>query len=551
MRILSFVLLALMVVGVGFGQTSQGTSSVAVSEPALAISIADDVRDTQCNVSEGFVDAILPSILEEMRLSGYAYTNVSDTNCYQWSDYKSVNFNIVVKNASSDITGKVLGVSFYVNDVQDYDVVFTPNESKQLGWNLKRRYADHLINGTIEEFYVQAQPLYNSDTREYDCDSLRAYYDAISAEKYYEDDYNQCRVVFKTSSNQIKSLASTHVAYIWYLTDTLSFSFSGYSEGSFDLATLFSSLDCDFGSTQYYNSVKECFGSYEENTRIYISAQKQFSEESGAYVSVYGFEDGAGRISVNAYGQDISLFESDILAFVREVTGTYLAQAYEVTLEQQGDDRYTYISGEAKISSFNFDQSSVEGLNFYQNQMDSYYEGANVSISVSKPFIRVYVPEQPEEARSVASSEERSILPPSYWDRNFVITQDRVYSSITLDENNPAKAQEQIKSFIDLYLATGEWNLTMRAGGGVFYPLYAEEGIARSLDQVSAGSAETASLVSAASQDSSATDGGIKSTPLEDSFASQYPEFDELEAEEAQKSLFENVLSFLRNLFSG
>jgi hypothetical protein len=145
--------------------------------------------------------------------------------------------------------------------------------------------------------------------------------------------------------------------------------------------------------------------------------------------------------------------------------------------------------------------------------MNTYYTGEDIYVTISEPYIQVFFPEEPNGP----------MLLPYYWGRNFVITNDRVYSSIILEENDEDLAIEKIKEFVNPYITTGEWELNMTVTGHYYYyPL---------LEGARAGESLSAS------------------TGVQDALSLDYPEFEELEEEEEKPSLLETIINFFKNLF--
>ena len=71
--------------------------AVAVSMPS-----PDYERESQCEVSESFVDSILTPVLEELDLTDYVFSNVTNTRCYSYSDSSNVYVNVDLKKSEDD-----------------------------------------------------------------------------------------------------------------------------------------------------------------------------------------------------------------------------------------------------------------------------------------------------------------------------------------------------------------------------------------------------------------------------------------------------------------
>jgi hypothetical protein len=564
MRKTVFVLLFLFIAGAAV--TAQEISSIAVMPEPF-----DDGEDSKCEIRQSFVDVIIEQVLPEMGLTGYGYREVTQSSCYERGDYNNIYVNVNLKKSAEDYVTKRLSISFHTSTDYDYSVLFTELEDEVIGYTLKRKYVEYLEKGTDEEYYIRINPKYSEGKT--NCDSLRDYYNGLTGEKYFNDEYGYCSAVLKTRTSQIKSLVSKNIGGVYYFSDKLRFNFAGYSEGSFDLESIASSGACDLSRQDYYypELVSKCYGIYKDKTRIHFSASHR-RDNWNAYLSVYGYLNGQGIISVNAYGKNIN--EQEVLDFVKEKTLEYLGTAYSLTLSRSGAEtitslrdesfEYSSLSGRAEITGLEIKASALEGLELRDYVTSKEYWSENVSISISEPYVQVYVPEELGEA--TVEKALVGIPHPYYWGRSFTITSSRVYSNINLEENNPALAEQRIKEFVDPFIQTGSWNLSMTVTGS-YYPRpligMVEAGVARSIStdavmDVGGGSGVALGVdseagtqaVSAVSAEESveAVTGPIA---LSDSFSSEFADFAELEKAEKKEStnVIGTIVNFIKSLF--
>jgi len=478
-------------------------TGVAMAQEVETVMLPRD--DSQnCNVSASFIESAKATINEWMNLSPYSFSNLTSSYCYT----NSVNLRFIFKKSESSIIGKSVSASFYSSDVFDYDLIFTSKENEVIGYSLKQKYVDYLINGTDEEYYARLSPTDNK------CDELRTYYGTLSGEKYFNDEGSYCSIVTKTKTSELKNLVDDSVNYINYFGDTVRYTFSGWSEGSYDLAALAASLDCDLSKSNYYypEFESDCYGIYKDKSRVYFSASS-----NNSYLNFYGIIGGKARITANAYGEGID--ETEAQAWVDSILSKYFSgQSLEL---KSNKGSYPTLTATKVVSSFTFSTNSLSDLKVTKDQMNTYYSNDNIYVTISEPFIQVYVPED-------STTETLSIMP-YYWGRNFVITGNKIYSSINLEENNEALAVEKINEFINPYITTTDWELNMTVTGQWYMPypigyrgVVLEDGLAEA--------------------------GVSQATGVQDSFSQEFPEFEELEEEEPV-GLLQGIINFFKGLF--
>ncbi len=522
-------------------------SSLGVAKPSISI-VEPLYSEEGCNISASFSNSVLGSLRDELNLSDYAYSKLSNSYCYAYDDYTSFNLNFVFKKSESDFVGRSVSVSVYSNTVKDFDSIFTKSENEVLGYNLKEKYADFLINGTDEEYYVSLSPKYSDEGA--DCDSLKTFFDSLSGEKYFDSSDYYCSAVVKTATSNIRNLVSDSVGYVYYFGDKVYYTFTGFSYGSFDLSSLSQSMGCDFSNEDYYYPEIErgCYGIYKKNARLYLSAYREFQNAS-ASVSVYGISEGRGRISVSLYGLDAESHLQETNDFVAQITAKYFGTAYKVPLSTNYDgpvplrssgEFYSSLSGVASIDTLNLNVNELAGFNLSEYQMNKYYQGVNISVSVSEPYIQVRITEPVPEAEVVDS--EKMILPPYYSGRTFVITSNRVYSSVTISENDAALAESEVKGFIDKHVQSGSWRFNMSVTQGYYYPFFGAIEKQASPVAVSADLAVASSGLERSENSLSAAEGAV------DSFSSEHPDFSEFE-EDLSEGLLSKLAGFLQRLF--
>jgi len=474
--------------------------SVANAQEIATISIDPDfARVNNCNVSPSFIDDIKESIIGEMNFSPYSFSNLTNSYCYG----DNINLEFIFKENDDNLVGKRVSASFYIHEVFDYDAVFTEQEQEVLGYSLKQKYFEYLINGTDEDVYVQLSP--NKS-----CDEFNEYFKSLSGEKYFNNERGYCSIVFKTKVSEIKHLAqSNQVNYAYYFGKSLFFYFSGYSEGNFNLESLSQSLNCELSKSNYYYPEFEtdCYGIYKEKGRVQL-----YAYNDNAYLNVYGIIGGEAKIMVNAYDETNT---NVVQEWANNILNTYFPGQI-ITVELINGD-YPRVSGEKTVESFILNNEALESLNKSDYEMNTYYEGNNVSATLSEPYIQVYVPSQPNEFDNLGA-------PIFYGGRYLVITNNRIYSSVSIKVNNETLAVNTIKLFVDPYIETVDWILNVSVNSGYPTPLN--------------GMAE------ARSDGVTTTSGGVQ-----DVLSLDNPEFDELEKELEAPSLIQSIANFFKGLF--
>ncbi len=467
--------------------------------------------NNECSVSDYFKESIISSVRVGLNLENYSYSNISSIYCFENEGYASVNLNIDFKKSESDFKGKTVSVSVYKSDFYDFRSVFSELEDKVLDYTLKEKYLNFLDSGKDEEFYIGINSRYDGNKVKL-CSELGDYFNVLEGEKYFNDDNWYCSIVVKASLSKIRELVSESVGSIYFIGDNVNFYFSGFSEGNFNLEKLSKSLKCDLSDEDYYYSEFEnkCYGIYKDESRIYVSAGREFNE-AYASISIYGINSGKGRMSVSAYGDNVLESKDKILEFVKEVSVRFLGVEYPVDLREL---EWGGLEGDVKIDSLSINEAGLNGLSMRKDLMNIYFEGEGVYITLSEPYIQVYLPE-------TAGSGIR----PYYWGGNFVITADKVYSSVNLNENNVSLAVERIKEMVNPFIETGDWNLSINVRGGeIFYQLGVKAGVLE-------GSAEASQQV------------GVR-----DSFSSAHPDFSEFEKE--TESLIDMAINFIKGLLN-
>jgi len=505
------------------------------------IEFVDEKRS--CDEFVDLIDSVSKDLVSSLNFNNTSFVNVTNKYCWNNAFRTSVSVNLLVKNDSDSLVGKQVSFNFYVNDVVDYDTVFSKEENDNIGYFLKEKYLDYLINGTDEEFYVSINPEYSSNG-DYDCSGLRIFYDSLSKDAYFNEDV-YCQLVVKISISDIKDYAKE--GYVNFFGDKISFSYEGYSVGDFDLNLLKDSLDCDIKEGYEFDDFGSCYGVFKDENRIYFSSYKEF-EKSSVSVSVYGFVNGNARINVNVYGENADNVLGLVNDFVSSITIKYFGKDLSPELklnEYEGRiSPYSYKSytGTARITNLNFNSLSINGLKSNEDKMNTYYsdEENNVYLTISVPFIQVFYSDVDEQVIEGGSDVVSKMIAPYPYPRqnSFVITKDKVFSQTIIDSDDYDLAVSEIKSVLNKYVNTSDWVLTSRVTSGNYYPyplMYAEDGVSvRSL------SASVESSVSVA--DSAIPSSG---SSFEDSFLSDYPEFDELNDDVVEEKSF---LGFLKQL---
>lgn len=527
MRKLIFLALVSMIsyayAAVTEAQSSPGSVGIGIARP-------DYYNQYSCNVSPSFISSIKSSLMNELNLSDYSYYNLSSSYCSDYGYGKNININLIFKKNATEFYGKQVSASFYLTDVFDYSLVFTDKERNALDYTIQQKYISYVINGTDEEFYVNLNPNWGDDNKVL-CENLKALLDTLNGEKYYNEDNGYCSVVIKTKSSEVKGLVSDAISYVYYYGDKVYFHFSGYSEGNYNLASLASSLNCDLSNNDYNypELASTCYGIYKDKERLYFGADKD-----GMYLSVYGFIGGKTKISINYNGDVSNTTIESLQAFVNEITQKYFNKIYNLTIEEGLYGGYT---GEIIVTGLETNLDAFLELTAYDNLMDRSYNGDGVYATISKPYIQLYFP----ETNNQAAADKISAIRPYYWNRYLVITKDRVYSEVTLNENDEGLAVSKIKELIDPYVSTGNWMLNMSVTGGYYPIILYDYGL-------KGGVMESASTTSVAESNTRLSISG-NVTGLTDNFASQYPGLSELE-EPKTTDLWSAIVNFFKGLFN-
>lgn len=511
----------LLLLNVSFCEEAAVTEVIGVSSGSIGTDIA--YRGDSCTLSPESINAVKDFIVEELNTGNLSYSNVTGSYCYNYDDYNSISVTVLFKEDESSITGKSVTANFYSQTTYDYNQVFTSEELDRLGYNLKDKYMKYLVNGTSEEFYVI---LYSYN----DCTSLTEYYNSVSDEKYFNED--SCSMVFKTRTSEIKSISSAPADYISYLGDSINFVFSGYSEGEWDLGTVSESIDCEV-NTRYSiaESDSDCYAYYNDDNRLYFSSSKNLGKEAYAYFSVYGIIGGKVEFSVSV--NDNSISESSVQSWVNELMNDYFPD-YELNVDLEGEDYYKYLS--KTESDFVFDTSVLSGFEMEENEMNTVYSKGDTYATITKPYIQVYFYDYP-----VFSS--ASVMP--YWGNYFVITSNKVFARIVLDENNEELASQSLTELVSDYVSVNDWVLELNVGGGWYYPYplmdTAMEGGGLAVSSIpevdSAVSSGNNELLNKLQSETSGNLGSMNAS-----------KFEELESS-TQKGVFESVWDYLTGLF--
>jgi hypothetical protein len=336
------------------------------------------------------------------------------------------------------------------------------------------------------------------------------------------------------------------VQSVYYFSDVVKFHFVGYSEGDYNLASIAASLRCDLSNQDYYypDYTSDCYGIYKDKTRLYFSSYESLTDTSSVSVSVYGIAGGRGRVSVYAYGSEDETILALINDFVSKTTLDYFGTAYSVPVDYNG---YSY-EGSLRIDNLAINEEKLSTLNLSEYTMNKYYSSDNVYVTITEPYIQVYVPEDTLVSSSSTGSAEIAIsstssdvmIRPYYWGRYFIITADKVYSEMTLAENNMSLAETKLKEFVDGYVSSNGWTLEMDVTGNYYYPILYNDVVR------SAG-------VGAMESSGQATNGGAPSGSfsgtLADPLAINHADFSEFETEE-NKGLLQTLIDYITGLFA-
>ncbi|MBD3312249.1 hypothetical protein GF352_02215 [archaeon] len=481
----------------------------ASAQEAVTISVDRDLNE--CNLSESLINSARDLINKQWNITPYGFYNLTSSYCYD----NSVSLTFLFKKEESSIKGDRVSVSLYKSEEFDYDLIFTDQENNLFSYSIKKEYIDYLVNGADNEYYVSL----SGD----ECLDLKGFYNTLSGEKYFNQEHGYCSIVVKTRTSEVKDLVSDSVSFINYFGEEVRYSFSGHSGGSYDLASLAASIDCELSSSSHYHPELEtdCYGIYKDDSRIYFSAHTQINDYR-VYINVYGIMDGKARLTASAYGEDINKAAAE--EWINNELSSYFPGQ---TLNLEGDET---LSASKIVNSFEFNNNAVNDFNERKELMNTHYSGGNVSVTISEPYIQVYIPEDAVDSREVG------IVPSIYWGRYFIVTSSRVYSSISLDDNNESLAVNKIKEFVDPYVTTSNWELNMTVTGNYYWPLF---GLAETTNLRTMAETDAASIQAPVRIEGAVTD------PLSQEHAAGFEGLDKREL-----TVIELIINFFKELFS-
>ncbi|MDD5499399.1 MAG: hypothetical protein PHT91_00805 [Candidatus Nanoarchaeia archaeon] len=517
MKIFSFFIFFIFL-GIAFGQ--QEISSIAgdFSSEDFAVSSASPsrVNYNDCNLSENELESIKGFALQYFNISSEEGANVSYNYCYSYDDYYSAYAVLSVKDNFDDIKLKSLSISLSYSTEIDYDFLMN-GKADFFDYYLKNKYYSYYINQTDEEYYVIFSYNYDENyTLEMFKSDLINYFDNLSAEKYFQSDYEYPIIVFKTKTSELLNIIPDFSAHISYYGDELTFTFSGFNEGSYDLAQTALTNNCNIQNQYFYPEFNdECYGSYVDKERIYFSSS-EYDDNYYIYFNVYGIKGYKAEFSVG-YNGEITL------AKVQEFIDNSLEQYFpEYLLEFELSDNYD----STIVRDFDFNESRFQSLNKSKDRQNTNYYNSNTYVSIIEPHITIY------SSSARIYSLDSKIMPP-FFSQNTIITKDNVYSSIQIKENNAELAKTGLNEMLNGIVELSEWELNMSLRQYYYY--YSGIDYAARQDMDSGSGMEIDSF--------SPNIAGVSETKTA---AFDESKFDELEAEE---TIFEIVLNFLKTLF--
>jgi hypothetical protein len=435
------------------------------------------IVENECNLTAEEMDAIKSFAASSFGISA-SLINVSNSHCYNYSGQKSIYANLITKVSESDILIKSISFSMSSYETIDYDFLME-GKSDYFDYTLKNKYYSYKINSTDEEYYIGISYYYDENYSSNDFrEDLLGYYESIAGEKYYFDDYGYPAIVFKAKTSELLSIIPGFKSQISYYGSELSFTFTGNSQGNYDLATIAKTNNCNIisGSRYYdYDSFSdECYGSYIDKERIYFSVS-DYSENYSMYLSLYGIKGYKAEISAGYYGE---VSEQEVIEFINDNLGRYFPGIEYSPVFEKNYESYYYSS---IVKDFVYDNSIFLGLNVSIDRQNTNYYSDDVYVSVIEPHISLY-----SSSERILSLDSK-ILPPFYG-RSTIITKDNVYSLITIKENDENLAKTGLNEMLSGVVQTNDWNLNMSLRQYSYY-----RGIEYASDSVKAGLGEQSS----------------------------------------------------------
>jgi hypothetical protein len=383
------------------------------------------------------------------------------------------------------------------------------------------------VNNTDKEYYVMLSYYYNENyTLEEFKEDLFAYYGLVIGEKYLQTDYDYPIIVFKSKSSELLNIIPAFPVYISYYGEDLTFTFQGYSEGTYDLEQIAKTDKCTIQTTNnYYPEFSdECYGSYIDKERLYFSAS-EYNENYSMYFSIYGVNGYKAEFSASYWG---GISEQEVQAFIDNALAQYFP---EYSFMAEFSDNYD----SAIIRDFEFDESRFQALNKSKDRENTNYYNSNVYVSITEPNIRIYS----SSARIL--SLDSKIMPPFYG-QSTIITKDRIYSSIQLKENGEELAKIGLNEMLDGIAAANGWNLNMSLRQYYYY----YRGVSAADGAESSGSGSQGIGASDSMEPVSSNSpliAGLSETKTSNFDESKFAEL------ETQDGLFDAIINFFRSFF--
>jgi hypothetical protein len=490
-------------------------------DSSQGISISEYRNDYQCNLSDSELDNIRNFTIANFNITNSSLVNISSSYCYNYSSYYSIYVNMITKQSVSDIELKTISFSLSYSNEIDYDVLMN-NKADYFDYSLKNEYYTYYVNKTDKEYYVMLSYNYNENytVEEFNADLLN-YYNLISAEKYFQDDYDYPIIVFKSKSSELLNIIPNFPAYISYYGEELTFTFQGYSEGDYDLAQIALSGNCTIqDSNSYYPEFSdECYGNYIDKERIYFSAS-DYNENYSIYLSLYGIKGYKAELSASYWG-DISAQKA------QEFIDSALIQYFpDYSFAADFSDKYDSLI----IRDFDFDESKFAGLNKSKDRENTNYYNSNVYISVIEPHISLY------SSSARIYSLDSKIMPPFY-SQSTVITKDKVYSSIQIKENDEGLAVIGLNEMLKGIVTANDWALNMSLRQYYYYYRGFDTSVSNA--QEMGGSLGSADSVSSTSP----LIAGVSETQFNNFDDSKFADL------EKQDSLWDSIINFFKSFF--
>gem|GEM_PF-6550717 len=363
----------------------------------------------------------------------------------------------------------------------------------------------------------------------------------------------------KTNSASVKNLVVSGVGWVNYYGEKVNFRFEGEAGGNFNLGEIRSNLSC--GDSSDYDNLENCTMTYRNENRVYFSDHTQIGS-AWVNVNVYGYLNSNGRVVVSIGKKGTRINLENIKNFTKATTEKYFGKDLTPSIKEKKnvyDKNHSYYYGEAKLVNMKFNESALKDFKKTKDQMNTNYAKNNISITVSQPYLQIYINEQPKEVIDARSNDEKMMIWP-YRRAAITITKDKVYTDTVVDKMDPDLAVKKLNEKVSPYTFVDNWEVKghvtraypirvmaadVRGGMGI-----AEDVVVSAPSTAPAIMGENSNITFTTTDKmgASAQIQDKNSNSMMDSFENDYPEFKDIQKPE--ESSLTNLIKKLAKIIS-